>query len=147
MTLLSTNGSPSRPADPKQIAIIGTGYVGLVTGACFAELGNSVICLDNDVRKIATLRLGELPFYEPQLLDIVIRNRRAGRLAFSEDVAAGVRASAIIFIAVGTPILPDDGVDLSAVRDVATTIGRELNGPKIVVLKSTVPVETCEMVA
>ena len=114
MTLLKTNGSPGKSPDPRQIAIIGTGYVGLVTGACFAELGNSVVCLDNDARKIATLRLGEVPFYEPHLLDMVIRNRRAGRLAFSEDVEAGVRASSIIFIAVGTPILPDDGVDLSA---------------------------------
>jgi UDPglucose 6-dehydrogenase len=147
MTLLKTNGSPGKSPDPRQIAIIGTGYVGLVTGACFAELGNSVVCLDNDARKIATLRLGEVPFYEPHLLDMVIRNRRAGRLAFSEDVEAGVRASSIIFIAVGTPILPDDGVDLSAVCDVAVTIGRTLNGPKLVVLKSTVPVETCEMVA
>lgn len=147
MTLLKTNGSPGKASDPRQIAIIGTGYVGLVTGACFAELGNSVVCLDNDARKIATLRLGEVPFYEPHLLDLVIRNRRAGRLAFSEDVAAGVRASSIIFIAVGTPTRLDDGVDLSAVGEVAAAIGRALNGPKLVVLKSTVPVETSDLVA
>ncbi len=141
------NGSAAKPDDTKQIAIVGTGYVGLVTGACFAELGHSVLCLDKDVRKIATLKLGELPFFEPQLHELVIHNRQAGRLNFSDDVAAGVRDRSIVFIAVGTPVLPDDGVDLSQVCDVAATIGRELNGPKLVVVKSTVPVETCEMVA
>jgi UDPglucose 6-dehydrogenase len=131
----------------RRIAIVGTGYVGLVTGACLAELGNSVICLDNDPNKIATLQRGELPFFEPQLLEIMLSNRHAGRLAFSQDVAAGVHDSGIIFIAVGTPTSADDHADLSAVWDVAATIGRELNGSKIVVLKSTVPVETCEMVS
>src|SRR5450631_583934 len=131
----------------RQIAIIGTGYVGLVTGTCFAELGNTVVCLDNDTRKIDVLRRGEAPFFEPQLLEMVVRNQHAGRLSFSSDVEAGVRNSEIIFIAVGTPMGTDGNADLSAVRSVAATIGRALNGPKIVVSKSTVPVETGEMVS
>ena len=147
MTFPQGNGSSARPTDPKQIAIVGTGYVGLVTGACFAEPGHYVLCLDNDARKIGTLRLGELPFFEPQLHELVLHNRQAGRLNFSDDVASGLRDNPIVFIAVGTPILPNDGVDLSQVCDVAATIGRELNGPKLVVVKSTVPMETGEMVA
>ena len=131
----------------KRIAIVGTGYVGLVTGTCFAELGNSVVCLDNDVRKIEVLRSGKAPFFEPQLLEMIIRNQHAGRLSFSTDLEAGIRDSEIIFIAVGTPMGEDGNADLSAVRSVAATIGRALNGPKIVVSKSTVPVETGEMVS
>jgi UDPglucose 6-dehydrogenase len=131
----------------RRIAIVGTGYVGLVTGTCFAELGNSVICLDNDAPKIAVLKRGEAPFFEPQLLEMIVRNQHAGRLSFSSDVEAGVRDSEIIFIAVGTPMGEDGNADLSAVRAVAATIGRALNGPKIVVSKSTVPVETGEMVS
>ncbi len=131
----------------RRIAIIGTGYVGLVTGTCFAELGNTVICLDNDARKIAVLKRGEAPFFEPQLLEMIVRNQHAGRLSFSSDVEAGVRDSEIVFIAVGTPMGGDGNADLSAVRAVAATIGRALNGPKIVVSKSTVPVETGEMVS
>ena len=131
----------------RHIAIIGTGYVGLVTGTCFAELGNTVVCLDNDERKIAVLRRGEAPFFEPQLLEMIVRNQHAGRLSFSSDVEAGVRNSEIVFIAVGTPMGDDGNADLSAVRSVAATIGRALNGPKIVVSKSTVPVETGEMVS
>jgi UDPglucose 6-dehydrogenase len=131
----------------RQIAIIGTGYVGLVTGTCFAELGNEVVCLDNDTRKIDVLRRGDAPFFEPQLLEMIVRNQHAGRLSFSSDVEAGVRNSEIIFIAVGTPMGEDGNADLSAVRAVAATIGRALNGPKIVVSKSTVPVETGEMVS
>jgi UDPglucose 6-dehydrogenase len=131
----------------RQIAIIGTGYVGLVTGTCFAELGNTVVCLDNDARKIDVLRRGKAPFFEPQLLEMIVRNQHAGRLSFSSDVEAGVRDSEIVFIAVGTPMGDDGNADLSAVRSVAATIGRALNGPKIVVSKSTVPVETGEMVS
>ena len=131
----------------KQIAIIGTGYVGLVTGTCFAELGNTVVCLDNDEKKIETLKAGKAPFYEPQMLEMIVRNQHAGRLSFSSDVAAGVRDSEIIFIAVGTPPGGDGQADLSAVRAVAKVIGQALNGPKIVVSKSTVPVETGEMVS
>ena len=131
----------------KRIAIIGTGYVGLVTGTCFAELGNTVVCLDNDQRKIDTLKAGQAPFYEPQMLEMIVRNQHAGRLSFSSDVAGGVRDSEIIFIAVGTPPGGDGQADLSAVRAVAKVIGMALNGPKIVVSKSTVPVETGEMVS
>jgi UDPglucose 6-dehydrogenase len=131
----------------KRIAIIGTGYVGLVTGTCFAELGNTVVCLDNDERKIDTLKAGQAPFYEPQMLEMIVRNQHAGRLSFSSDVAGGVRDSEIIFIAVGTPPGGDGQADLSAVRAVAKVIGQALNGPKIVVSKSTVPVETGEMVS
>ena len=140
--------SPAQhPNAQRRIAIVGTGYVGLVTGTCLAEFGNSVVCLDNDASKIATLRRGELPFFEPQLLEMMVANHRAGRLSFSEDVEGGVRDAAIVFIAVGTPLRHDDGVDLLSIRDIAAMIGRELNGPKIVVVKSTVPVETSEMVA
>jgi UDPglucose 6-dehydrogenase len=142
----ATNGAAHRRQ--RRIAIVGTGYVGLVTGTCLAEFGNSVVCLDNDSSKIATLRRGELPFFEPQLLEMMVSNHHAGKLSFSEDVEGGVRDAAIVFIAVGTPLRHDDDVvDLSAIREVAATIGRELNGPKIVVVKSTVPVETSEMVA
>jgi len=93
------------------------------------------------------LRRGEAPFFEPQLLEMIVRNQQAGRLSFSTDVEAGVRNSEIVFIAVGTPMGDDGNADLSAVRSVAATIGRALNGPKIVVSKSTVPVETGEMVS
>jgi UDPglucose 6-dehydrogenase len=156
-TVVATNGStrigvvksapPQQSQELGQIAIIGTGYVGLVTGTCLAELGNSVVCLDNDAKKIEALRRGELPFFEPQLHDLIVCNRDRGRLAFSEDVEAGVRDSRIVFIAVGTPMRHDDSADLSAICAVAATIGRELNGPKIVVLKSTVPVKTNELIA
>ena len=131
----------------KDIAIIGTGYVGLVTGTCFAELGHKVVCLDNDRSKIDRLERGELPFFEPSLLEMVQRNQHSGRLSFSTDIRAGIKASEIIFIAVGTPMHEDGHADLSAVRAVAREIGKALNGPKIVVSKSTVPVETGELIS
>lgn len=157
-TFVTTNGvqkklevldsTPAQsPNGHRRIAVVGTGYVGLVTGTCLAELGNSVVCLDTDETKIATLRRGEVPFFEPDLLEMIISNRHAGRLSFSEDVEGGLRDAAIVFIAVGTPMRHDDTADLSAIRDVAATIGLGLNGPKLVVVKSTVPVETCEMVS
>jgi UDPglucose 6-dehydrogenase len=144
---LTTAQHPAHSNGLRRIAIVGTGYVGLVTGTCLAELGNSVTCLDNDASKIATLRRGEVPFFEPDLLELIVSNHHAGRLGFSEEVEAGIRDAGIIFIAVGTPMRHDDNADLSAIWDVAATIGRELNGPKLVVIKSTVPVETCEMVS
>jgi UDPglucose 6-dehydrogenase len=131
----------------KRIAVIGTGYVGLVTGTCFAELGHTVICLDNNRQKIETLRGGQAPFYEPQLLEMIVRNQHAGRLFFSTDVAAGIRDSEVLFIAVDTPMADDGAVDLSAVRAVAAAIGQALNGPKTVISKSTVPVETGDLIA
>lgn len=138
---------PAQSPQGRRIAVVGTGYVGLVTGACLAELGNSVVCVDNDEPKIASLRHGETPFFEPQLEEMIARNRRAGRLAFSEHISGAMREADIVFVAVGTPLGKDGNADLSAVWDVAAWIGRSLNGPKIVVLKSTVPVGTAEMVS
>ncbi|HEV8021175.1 MAG TPA: UDP-glucose/GDP-mannose dehydrogenase family protein [Candidatus Lustribacter sp.] len=131
----------------KRIAVIGAGYVGLVTGTCFAELGESVVCLDNNGAKIEALTLGRAPFYEPQLQELIVRNQHAGRLTFSTDVASGVRGAEVIFIAVDTPMSNDGTSDLSAVRAVAAAIGRAANGPKVVVSKSTVPVETADLIA
>jgi UDPglucose 6-dehydrogenase len=128
------------------LTIVGAGYVGLVTGTCFAELGNNVTCVDNDDVKIASLRSGEIPFYEPSLGEMVARNVQARRLSFSGDLAPAVRGSEIVFIAVGTPMRADGHADLSAVRAVAREIGLALDAPKIVVSKSTVPVETGEMI-
>ena len=131
----------------KRIAVVGAGYVGLVTGTCFAELGESVVCLDNNQAKIEALRDGRAPFYEPQLQEMIVRNQHAGRLAFSGDVAGGIRDAEVVFIAVDTPMSTDGTSDLSAVRAVAAAIGRALNGPKVVVSKSTVPVETADLIA
>jgi UDPglucose 6-dehydrogenase len=130
----------------RRIAIVGSGYVGLVTGTCFSELGNTVVCVDDDARKIARLDAGEVPFYEPSLGEMIARNVQARRLSFTTDTAAAVRSSEIVFIAVGTPTRADGHADLTGVRAVAREIGYALNGPKIVVSKSTVPVETGEMI-
>jgi UDPglucose 6-dehydrogenase len=131
----------------RRIAIVGSGYVGLVTGTCFSELGNTVVCVDNDADKIARLVAGEVPFYEPSLGELIARNVQARRLRFTTGVAAAVRESEIVFIAVGTPMRADGHADVAAVQAVARDIGAALNGPKIVVSKSTVPVETSEMIA
>ncbi|HEY4440839.1 MAG TPA: UDP-glucose/GDP-mannose dehydrogenase family protein [Candidatus Elarobacter sp.] len=131
----------------RRVAIVGAGYVGLVTGTCFAELGNAVICVDNDASKIDRLERGEIPFYEPSLAEMVARNVLAQRLRFTTEIADAIRASEIVFIAVGTPMRADGHADLSAVRAVAREIGLALDGPKIVVSKSTVPVETGEMIS
>jgi UDPglucose 6-dehydrogenase len=128
------------------IAVIGTGYVGLVTGACFAEFGINVVCVDKDADKIARLERGEIPIFEPGLAEVVRRNRESGRLAFTTDTQAAMQRSLVIFIAVATPQQPDGSTDLSYVDDVARTIGRHLNGYKVVVTKSTVPVNTAERV-
>jgi UDPglucose 6-dehydrogenase len=131
----------------KTIAVIGTGYVGLVTGTCFAELGNNVVCVDNNEAKIELLRAGSAPFHEPQLAELIVRNLRAERLSFSTDLAGAVRAAEIVFIAVDTPAIEDGTADLSAVRAVAAAIGNALDGPKVVVSKSTAPMETGELIA
>ncbi len=131
----------------KRIAIIGSGYVGLVTGTCFAELGNTVVCVDDDAAKIALLGDGEVPFYEPSLGEMIARNVQARRLRFTTAVSEAVQASEIVFIAVGTPMRADGHADLRSVESVARAIGAALNGPKIVVSKSTVPVETGELVS
>lgn len=129
------------------IGVIGTGYVGLVAGACFAESGNEVICCDIDENKIARLKRGEIPIYEPGLDDLISRNAEGERLTFTTDIAAAVQASEVIFIAVGTPQDMDGSADLRFVLSVAEQIGKNMNGPKIVVNKSTVPVATADLVA
>ncbi len=128
------------------ICVIGSGYVGLVTGACFAEFGVHVICVDKDEEKVVALKRGELPIYEPGLDALVERNVQQGRLAFSTDTAEAVRASLVIFIAVQTPPREDGSTDLSAVEEVAREIGRAMDGYKVVVTKSTVPVGTSKRV-
>src|SRR5438874_2312711 len=116
-----------------KLAVVGTGYVGLVTGACFAESGNEVWCIDKDARKIETLEAGRLPIYEPGLAEVVARNRREGRLHFTTDLAAGIAPAQVVFIAVGTPQSGDGSADLSTVWAVADAIAERANGPKVVV--------------
>lgn len=129
-----------------KICIIGTGYVGLVTGTCFAEMGNNVICVDNDFRKLESLSKGIIPIYEPGLEDLIKNNTKEGRLKFSEDIDYAIKESLICFIAVGTPELEDGAADLSNVFQVAEKIGKSINNYKIIVNKSTVPVGTAEKV-
>jgi UDPglucose 6-dehydrogenase len=124
------------------IAVIGTGYVGLVTGAGLADFGNDVICVDIDARKIEALKQGKIPIYEPGLDKIVSRNVNEGRLQFSTDLPDAIRSSRAIFIAVGTPPKPDGSADLRYVEEVARTIAKYMNGPKLVITKSTVPIGT-----
>ncbi|HUL03872.1 MAG TPA: UDP-glucose/GDP-mannose dehydrogenase family protein [Gemmatimonadales bacterium] len=129
-----------------KVAVVGTGYVGLVVGACLAETGNTVACADVDAAKIAALRADQLPIYEPGLGPIVARNRREGRLTFTTDVGTAVEQADVIFIAVGTPPDEDGSADLQHVLDVARTIGQRMKARKIVITKSTVPVGTAERV-
>lgn len=129
-----------------KITIIGTGYVGLVTGACLAELGNDVFCLDVDEKKIALLNSGGIPIHEPGLEEVVARNVAAGRLQFSTDVVASVAHGALQFIAVGTPPDEDGSADLQYVLAAARNIGRHMTGFKVIVDKSTVPVGTADRV-
>jgi UDPglucose 6-dehydrogenase len=128
------------------IAVVGTGYVGLVTGACFAEYGVSVVAVDKDAPKIAMLQKGQVPIYEPGLEEMVRRNMREGRLAFSTDMKAAVERALVILIAVGTPTGDGGAADLSFVREVALAVARHMNGYKVVVTKSTVPMGTGAMV-
>jgi UDPglucose 6-dehydrogenase len=128
------------------VSVIGTGYVGLVMGAGLAESGNEVACADVDAAKVEQLANGAVPIYEPGLEPLVVRNLAEGRLRFTTDVGAAVAASDIVFIAVGTPQDEDGSADLRHVLDVADTIGRHMNRPKVVVTKSTVPVGTAEKV-
>ena len=128
------------------IAVIGSGYVGLVAGACFAEQGNDVVCVDNDARKIAMLEQGQIPIYEPGLEDLIERNAKLKRLSFTTELESAVQGAEIIFIAVGTPQDEDGSADLTHVLAVAKGIGKAMNGPKIVVDKSTVPVGTAQLV-
>jgi UDPglucose 6-dehydrogenase len=125
------------------ICVIGTGYVGLVTGTCLAEFGMNLICVDNDRQKIDLLQQGKVFIHEPGLEDLVIKNMKEGRLRFSPSVEEGVTSSLVIFIAVGTPSNDDGSADLRAVEEVAKEISRYMEGYKVVVVKSTVPVGTC----
>lgn len=131
----------------KNIAVIGTGYVGLVTGTCFADLGNKVTCIDIDERKIETLREGGVPIYEPGLEEVIRRNVAAGRLDFSTSYPEGLADAEFVFIAVGTPSGVDGEADLQYVRMAAETIGETMDHPLIIINKSTVPVGTGDWVA
>jgi UDPglucose 6-dehydrogenase len=128
------------------ICMVGTGYVGLVTGTCLADFGMHVVCVDIDEEKIRSLQAGRIPIYEPGLEELVAKNERAGRLRFSTDLKAAVEGSLAIFIAVGTPPLPDGSADLTYVRQVAESIAGHANGYKVVVTKSTVPTGTGKMI-
>ncbi|HRV99385.1 MAG TPA: UDP-glucose 6-dehydrogenase, partial [Aminobacteriaceae bacterium] len=125
-----------------RICVVGTGYVGLVTGACFAEVGNDVCCVDVDERKIAMLQEGRIPIYEPGLEEIVKRNASQGRLRFTTSLKEGMERALFVFIAVGTPPDGTGAADLSFVERVAREIGENMESYKVVVTKSTVPVGT-----
>lgn len=129
-----------------RVGIVGTGYVGLVTGAGLAEMGNQVICVDLDQERIRSIKKGVIPFYEPGLPELVDTNLREGRLELTTDLKHAVRASEVLFLAVGTPSGDDGNADLSAVYDVATSIGKYMTGPTLVATKSTVPVGTANEV-
>lgn len=131
----------------RNIAVIGAGYVGLVTATCFAELGNRATAIDGDAEKIAKLQRGEIPFYEPGLLEMLLRNQHSGRLRFASSVAAGIDGAECIFIAVGTPMGGGGEADLSQVRVVALQVAQSLRRPAFVINKSTVPVETGDLVS
>lgn len=126
------------------IAVIGSGYVGLVTGACFAEFGVDVTCVDVDAEKIARLSEGQIPIYEPKLDNLVAKNLHAGRLSFTTDIKAAVEQALVIFLAVGTPPKSDGSADLKQIHEVARSVAEYMNGYKVIVTKSTVPVGTGE---
>ena len=128
------------------ITVIGTGYVGLVTGTCLAETGHHVVCVDIDASKIAMLRRGEIPIYEPGLAEILNRNVEKDRLSFTTDLDSVIEQSEIVMIAVGTPSNEDGSADLNYVYAAAESIGKKLNGYKVIVDKSTVPVGTGDRV-
>jgi len=130
-----------------KLTIIGTGYVGLVTGTCFAEVGHQMICVDNDSAKVRLLKAGGIPIYEPGLEELVKKNIAAGRLSFTDSTAEGVAKSDVVFIAVPTPPQPDGSVDLSFIEKVARDIAAAMKDYKVIVDKSTVPVKTGEKVA
>jgi UDPglucose 6-dehydrogenase len=125
------------------ICVIGTGYVGLVTGVCLAEFGMNLVCVDNDHQKIELLRQKQMTIHEPGLEDLVVKNMSEGRLSFSTSIEEGVKSSLVIFIAVGTPSNDDGSADLKFVEEVAKEIAQYMDGYKVVVVKSTVPVGTC----
>lgn len=122
------------------IAVIGTGYVGLVTGACFAEFGINVTCVDKDEEKVRQIESGNIPIYEPRLDSLVAKNMREGRLRFTTDISCAIRESLVIFLAVGTPPSGDGSADMSQIEEVSREVAKALNGYKVIVTKSTVPV-------
>ena len=128
------------------ICVIGTGYVGLVTGACFADFGISTVCVDKDEKKIKRLKEGEIPIYEPGLKELIDKNLKEKRLSFTTDTADAIKKSLVIFIAVGTPPRGDGGTDMKSIEEVSRSIAANLNGYKVVVTKSTVPVGTGKMI-
>ena len=128
------------------IAIVGTGYVGLVSGTCFAELGANVVCVDVNAQKIESLKQGEIPIYEPNLDSMVLRNMKAGRLHFTTDLESVLDDVEVVFSAVGTPPDEDGSADLRYVLEVARTVGRHMSKYLVVVTKSTVPVGTAQRV-
>jgi len=128
------------------IAVIGTGYVGLVTAACLSDLGNQVICVDNDRKKLENLKKGIIPIYEPGLEELISKNRKKKRIFFSHSITEATKKSEIIFICVGTPAQADGGADLAAVEKVATEIAKAIKGYKVIVGKSTVPTQTGEKI-
>ncbi len=130
-----------------KICVVGSGYVGLVTGACLADFGMHVVGVDKDAAKVEALCRGEIPIYEPGLDTLVAKNTHAGRLSFSTELAPALEQAQAVFIAVGTPPLPDGSADLTFVREVAASIGQHLNGFKVVITKSTVPIGTGQMIA
>jgi UDPglucose 6-dehydrogenase len=136
----------SKEYDSMNICVVGVGYVGLVTGACFSEFGLRVTCVDKDASKIAMLREGRVPIYEPGLAELVGKNITEGRLSFTTDIKESVRNALVILIAVGTPPDQEGGADLRYVEEVARSIGQTMNGYKVVVTKSTVPVGTGKMI-
>jgi UDPglucose 6-dehydrogenase len=126
----------------QRIAVIGTGYVGLVTAACLSDLGNQVICVDSDRKKLENLKKGIIPIYEPGLEALITKNRKKKRISFTHSITDATKKSEIIFICVGTPAQADGGADLAAVEKVATEIAKAINGYKVIVSKSTVPTQT-----
>jgi len=129
-----------------KVCVIGTGYVGLVTGVCLSEIGHDVICVDNDENKVSSLKEGKMPIYEEGLEELVKKNYESKKLIFASNTAKGIKESDIIFICVGTPPLPSGKPDLAAIDDVARLIGRSLNGYKIISNKSTVPIGTAKRI-
>ena len=128
------------------IAVIGTGYVGLVTGAGLADFGNDVVCVDVDVKKIEALKKGQIPIYEPGLAKLVSKNVSEGRLRFTTGLSEAIKGARAIFIAVGTPPRPDGSADLRYVEEVARSIADHMNGPKLIITKSTVPIGTGRLI-
>ena len=129
-----------------RVAMIGTGYVGLVSGVCFSDFGHDVVCVEKNPERLARLQAGEVPIYEPGLASMIERNSAEGRLEFTDSIADAVRHAEVLFIAVGTPPDEDGSADLSHVLAVAASIGELLDGPLLVVVKSTVPVGTTDKI-